>query len=547
MGFFLFLKEALLFYFKTGTSGMSYNQLLFFVFLAIFLFVYFILGKSPLKKYWILIGNLFFWLWSGVGGIVIAVFTSVVTYIASRCIEKVYIGYEKDREGKELKPKEEVQFLASYKKKAAVYLYIAMAAIIGIWVFVKAGKFIGLPSVPSFTEMVRTKGIIVPLGISYYTLSAVGYLLDLYWRKAKPVHNYFNLLIVMTYFPHIIQGPISKYSKLLPQFDNIPKFDYNRLCRGLQLMLWGLVKKMIVADRLIIYTGEVFGNLDKHAGAEVFLAVILSGIQLYADFGGCMDIVMGISSAMGIELDRNFNQPFFSRTSSEFWTRWHMTLNAWTKEYIFLPIAMNPKFMKMVRTAKKKHGERLSSFLNSFVPLVTVWIFTGLWHGTGVDYLLWGLYWCLLMTISKETQAIRDKVTSKLRFDQAKWYRCFVQICCTYAMFVVGKCFTAANGLPGFIKIFQRMFADINIMGFFNGKAYKSGLDFPDFVVAFIFVLIMLAVDIAHEKKVNIREKIAGWILPARWFVYITAVILIVVFGMYGDEFVASDFIYAGF
>lgn len=524
--------------------AMSYNQVRFIVFLGVFFVIYFLLANKVLRKYWILAGNFVFCLFSGWSGLVIVIGTAVIVYICSIFMGKIYEGYESEIDGKELKPKEKLEVLTKYKKKTRIFIWISLLLIIGLWVYVKIGKFVGMPSVVSFGDMFSGAGIIVPLGISYYTLSAVGYLLDIFWRKAKPEKNFINLLVAMTYFPHIVQGPISKYDKLLQQFSNIPKLDYTRVCNGLQLMLWGYLKKMVIADRLIVYTQAVFADLGSFGGIEVFLAVIMSGIQLYADFSGCMDIVIGIAEVMGIELDRNFRQPFFSKSASEFWTRWHMTLSAWTKSYIYLPIAMSPKFMKTVRNLKKKNKKWLSSFINSFVPLISVWLFTGLWHGTGTDYIMWGMYWCALMTISNETSGLVAKISDWLKIDRSKHYFRYWQYIRTYFIFSVGKCFTAAGGLAGFVLIFQRMFSSHKLWVLFDESLFTHGLDRKDFYIALVGILVILLVDWAHEAGIKIRQFIAEIPLPVRWVIYLTVIFIVIIYGVYGPGFDASGFAY---
>lgn len=538
------LKSTFMEFISTTDYAMSYNQVRFFVFLLVFLSVYFLLFPKILKKIWILIGNIFFCIFSGWAGLVIMFGTAVVVYITSLLIELIYKKAEKNIEGLELSPKEKVTFMAKYKKRAKLLLWLAMIIILGIWIYVKVYKFKGVPSVVSFEQWTAGMGIIVPLGISYYTLSAVGYLADIYWRKAKATRNFLDLLVVMTYFPHIMQGPISKYDKLLKQMADIPKFDYVRVCEGLQLILWGIIKKIVIADRLIIYTQAVFGDLRSFGGVEVLIAVLFSGMQLYADFSGCMDIVMGVSQTMGIQLEANFRQPFFSKTASEFWTRWHMTLSAWTKAYIYLPIAMSPRFMKLIRNVKKNKMKWLSSFINSFVPLIAVWLFTGLWHGTGTDYVMWGMYWCALMTISKETSFICNKIGQLLHIDTTKNYFRYWQYIRTYIIFVVGKCFTAAGGIEGFFAIWKSMLSEHKLWVLIDDSLFTHGLDRKDFYIAVIGIVVILLIDLAHEKGAKIRKSIAEVPLPVRWSIYIAAIIAVVVFGWYGPGFDASSFAY---
>lgn len=538
------LKTTIIDFLSTTQYAMSYNQVRFLIFLVVFLCIYFLLRHTSMKKLWILAGNIFFCIWSGWAGLIIVFGTAVIVYCMSLLMERVYNKYEKAKEGLELKPKEQVVFLNKYKRKARKYLWLAMFIILGLWIYVKVGKLMGVFSVVSFKQWFSGAGIIVPLGISYYTLSAVGYLLDIFWRKTKPVHNFLDLLVAMTYFPHIVQGPISKYDKLLKQIANIPKFDYDRVCHGIQLMIWGYIKKIVIADRLVVYTQVVFRNIGNYGGVEILIAVLFSGMQIYADFSGCMDIVIGISQIMGIELEANFRQPFFSKTASEFWTRWHMTLSGWTKVYIYLPIAMSPKFMKLIRTLKKHKLKWLSSFVNAFVPLIAVWLFTGLWHGTGTDYIMWGMYWCVIMTISKETSFIVDKSDKVLHIDTTKKYFRYWQFFRTYMIFVVGRSFTLAGGLTGFCAIWKGMFSQHKLWVLFNESLFRHGLDRKDFYIAVVGIIIILLIDLAHEKGAKIRETITSVPLPVRWFIYISAIFIVVVLGVYGPGFDASSFAY---
>ena len=197
------LKSTFFEFISTTDYAMSYNQVRFFIFLLVFLTVYFLLMHKTLKKVWILVGNIFFCIFSGWAGLVVVFGTAVIVYIISLLIELVYKKAEKDKEGLELSPKEKVAFMAKYKKRAKWLLWFALIFILGIWIYVKVCKFKGLPSVVSFEQWTSGMGIIVPLGISYYTLSAVGYLADNYCRKAKAVHNFLDLLVAMTYF-HIL-------------------------------------------------------------------------------------------------------------------------------------------------------------------------------------------------------------------------------------------------------------------------------------------------------------------------------------------------------
>ena len=528
-----------------GGSEMAYNTTVFFLFLAVFLCVYFLMRKPRGRRNWILIGSLVFYAWSGWEALIIVLFTAVVVYWTTRRMEKVYGKYEAQKE--QFSQKEQVKLLVGYKKRTKQYFLTALILILAIWIFVKAGRLMGWETVTTFAEVWQRKGMIVPLGISYYSLSAIGYMLEVYWRRVKPEHNFLNLFTVMIYFPHIVQGPISRYDGLLKQLKVLPSFQYERVCQGLQLMLWGYIKKMVIADRLVVYTSAVFGDPMNFAGVEMLLAVILSVFQLYADFSGCMDIVRGISEAVGIDLDENFRQPLFARDAQEFWSRWHITLGAWSKDYLYLPIALNPRFMKMTSRMKKEGKKRLSAFLRGFCPLIAVWLFTGLWHGTGLDYLAWGMYWCLLMTIAQEGRPLFQKLTKSLKINpDTAAYRIF-QAVRTSMLFAVGRTFTVAGSLSGFVMIWKQMFAESRVWTLFDGSLYQHGLNQKDFYVAMFGIALILLVDMLHERGISIRKKIGDQKLVVRWVIYYGALFALIVVGVYGPAYDAASFVYGAF
>ncbi len=535
---------SLVMYIIRGTD-MGYTSFVFMACLAGFLVVYWLLRPQCLKRVWILIAGLVFYVWAGDrGSLIIICATALIVYLAGRRMEQIYSGYETETAG--MAAKERMQILDGYKKRTRRYLWLAIILILAVWIYVKTGRFFEIDTVGKFSDFSLFRNVIVSLGISYYSLSSIGYLLDIYWQKTKPEHNFLTLFTVMTYFPHIVQGPISRYQKLTKQMNDLPKFDFKRVCFGLQLMLWGYVKKMVIADRLALFTGTIFAAPSDYAGVEVLLAVVFSVFQLYADFSGCMDIVCGISQAIGIELDVNFRQPFFSRSAAEFWRRWHITLGSWMKDYIYFPISTNPRFIKWTYGMKKNGRKKLSSFLKTLIPSLAVWILTGLWHGTGIDYVVWGLYWCALIVIGSECRPAAEKVTSVLKINpNGKGYHIWQSVR-TFIFFGVGRMFTVAGGLRGFAEMVRQMF-HVRLWVLFDGSLFECGLDLQDFAVAVIGIIMILLVDMWHEHGVKIRETIAAIPLPLRWAVYYTAIFAIFILGVYGSGYDAASFIYGAF
>ncbi len=255
---------------------------------------------------------------------------------------------------------------------------------------------------------------------------------DVYWRREPAERNYLKLLLYMLYFPQILQGPIPRHGRLAPQLTEGHPFQYRDLCYGLQRMGWGYFKKLVIANRFAMITREVFGNYASYEGMVFVVALICAAIELYCDFSGGMDIVLGVSEAFSIRLDENFRRPFFSRTVAEFWRRWHITLGAWFRDYVFMPLAASPRLIGLCQAARKRFGPRFAKQLMTVIPLAAVWLLTGLWHGTGLDYIAWGVYWGGLIILSnlyapriKEWNAELEVNPESRRFRAAQTARTF--------------------------------------------------------------------------------------------------------------------------
>ena len=523
---------------------MTYNSIYFILFLAVFLSIYFIVPRVGMRQGVILIGNFVFYRFAGgLNCLLIIIGTSVIVYFISRWMEKIYSGYDSKKES--LSKKDQTAALAEYKKRCKKVLILGLCFVLGILIYIKTGNLLGWYEVTAIADL-RVKTIIVPLGVSYYTFSAVGYMLDVYWRKTKCERNYLKLLMCMTFFPIIVEGPISKYNNLIKQFNELPKFNYERACYGFQLIIWGEIKKTVVADRLIIYSNYVFSNLDAFAGMEVLIAILFNAIAIYADFSGCMDIVCGVAQVMGISLEPNFRQPFFSKSAAEFWRRWHITLGAWFKDYVYMPIAMSPKFMKVGFEVRKRFGNRAGQIVSSAVPLAIVWILTGLWHGTGANYLVWGCYWGMLIILSNAFSKELTKLTEILHINTDTFAYSLFQMIRTFAIFCIGRIFTAKDTVGGAVQIIKRLFAQARLWVLFDDSLYNYGLDQKDFYVALFGVIIIWLVDI-FQQKCSIRENISKQPIVLRWTIYYGAIMFLLIFGLWGTSYNASSFIYGNF
>lgn len=295
--------SAILFAVPTIITGF-FNNLTFvnFAFYCFLLLAVILYYSSPLRirKYVLLTISIAFYATWGVVQFAFVAVASVTAYVGAILIEKT-----------ESKPKKKL------------VLFTSVTVMIVMLLYVKLGKL-----------FFDAKSIIVPLGISYYTFSVIGYLADVYWGKEKSEKKSMKFLLFILYFPKILEGSIEKYRPLADRLFEGHKFDYKQFCFGLQIMVYGAFKKLVVADRLVILTNEIFGKESyvNYGRAIVIAGAIFPALQMYADFSGCMDMALGMSQALGIELRKNFNHPFFSKSAAEFWRRWHITLGVWFKD-----------------------------------------------------------------------------------------------------------------------------------------------------------------------------------------------------------------------
>ncbi len=410
-----------------------------------------------------------------------------------------------------------------------------------------------IPLLNVFVKGIETTGTLegysffVPLGISYYSMSLVGYMADVYWKKEKFEKNIFKLLLFALYFPKILQGPISKYRNISKTLFGENKFDYTHFCYGLQRMLWGYFKKLVIADRVALIVTPVFENYESYHGTVLLVASIFGAFQLYCDFSGCMDIALGISESLGIKLEENFNHPFFSKTAAEFWRRWHMTLGSWFKDYIYMPIVISPTLIKLSGKLRKRFGKRVGKEFVTIVPLAIVWTLTGLWHGTGWNYVVWGIYWGIIMIISTVFEPELKKIPILLHIKtDSMQYQIFRQIR-TFSLFVISRIITIPSDIKASVEVFKRVLFDQSPWELVDGTLFKLGLDGPNFILLILALLLLYFVSRCQEKGIMIRDKIASFPIFWRWTFYYMAIFAVLIFGIYGAGYDASSFVYMNY
>ena len=478
--------------------------------------------------------------------------TGLITYIFGRLIEYNNLKGQNQLESHD-------DFTAQKKKKikektkqgSLRILTCGVVIVLSILVFLKYHNFFANNAnkiLAHFGINVPKHSLLLPIGISFYTLQALAYLIDVYRGKTPADRNPLKFMLFMSYFPQIVQGPIARYNQLADQLYQGHSFDYDRVCKGMQLIMWGIVQKSMIADRLAIPVNRVFNNYRNYHGGIVFLAVLLYGLQVYTDFSGGMDMARGFSQMIGIEMEMNFKQPYFARSVEEFWRRWHITLGSWMRDYVFYPLSISKPFAKIGKSSRKLFGSRVGSRIPPFISMFIVYTLVGFWHGPEWKFVAYG-FWngsFIMMGILLEDyySLLRNKL--KIEKDSLSWV--VFQTVRTFIIVGFGRFFSRARGLRAALFMIRATFDHFFDLSFItDGSLINLGLSNANWILLILLLEVLSIVDYLHYKDIHIREEIAKQHVVFRWALYFTVIIAILIFGMYGSGYDASSFIYEQF
>lgn len=393
--------------------------------------------------------------------------------------------------------------------------------------------------------------LIASLGMGYYTLQVIGYIIDCYWENVQPQKNLLKLFLFTVYFPQLTTGPISRYSNLAILFDK-HKFKYQNIAFGAQRILWGFMKKIVLAERVGILVTAIIADSESYKGFYSWLVILLYPIQMYADFSGCMDIVLGVSELFDIHLAENFKNPFFAKSSQEFWQRWHITLGTWAKDYVLYPLLKSKSMIAFGKLTKKKFGRKTSKYLVNLAGMFVLWMVIGIWHG-GMQYIvgvsLW--YWIVLM-LGELFAPILSRVTVllKMKTESFAWH--LFQSLRTYLIYAIGATFFSVGVTSG-LALLQDAWSVLTIKDyanpwiFFDGSLLGLGITYGDINLFFIAILMLVVVAVLREKYGYARIWIQNQCFTFRWLIWIGLFIIVLIWGKYGSGYSAAEFIYQGF
>ncbi|MBQ9941974.1 MAG: MBOAT family protein [Christensenellaceae bacterium] len=535
---------------------MAYTSFAFLLFLAVVVLFYYIIPK---RFQWVilLLASYAFYLTSGVKQVAFIIATTVVTYVAGLLMQKKRDAYKKELEqlGSDITKEQKRAMKKAVGAKVHTIQVLAVLINLGILAVIKYANFVienlnGLFTAFKWDASIPLVNIIVPLGISFYTFQTLGYLIDVGRGKYDAERHFGRLALFVSFFPSIVQGPINRYDDLGAQFKAPHKFDYTTVKFGVQLMLWGLFKKLVIADRVYPMVSAIFSSSPtEHSGGVFLLGMLAYALQIYTDFSGGIDIARGAAQTLGINLPQNFERPYFSQSVAEYWRRWHASLGGFMRDYVFYPVMLSKFVTKISKSFRGKGWKKAAKLVPSVITPFVVFFLIGIWHGASWQYVAFGLYNAIIVAGSVALDGVFKKGLELCHINTEAGSWKFFKMVRTFFVLGIAKMLVKGTGLKASLAMIGRMFTDPDFGLFLGmgGKIYEFGVDQKNMTVLLIAVLVLLTVSILQEKGMKMRETISRQNLLFRWLLYIGIIVVILVFGVYGPAYDATAFIYQAY
>jgi D-alanyl-lipoteichoic acid acyltransferase DltB (MBOAT superfamily) len=370
-------------------------------------------------------------------------------------------------------------------------------------------------SVTGKKEIPWDNDILLPVGISFFTLQALGYLIDVYRKEIYAERNILKYALFISFFPQLVAGPIERSKNLLKQLAVPKSFSYENLRRGLMIMLYGFFLKVVIADRIAIFVDTVYNDPISFPGVYIIIATVCFALQIYCDFYGYSTIAKGVALTMGITLMDNFNAPYFSKSVKEFWRRWHISLSTWFRDYLYIPLGGNRKGQ-----ARK------------YLNLMIVFSISGLWHGASFAFVLWGVLHGLYQIL--ESLLGDKKITNKV-----------LKLVITLVLVGFAWLFFRANNLNSAKLVLTQLFTNWNLSS--DQSLFTMGISMEYWCVLLIAIAVLFVVDYRKYKGCNVLEAFMNQKWIVRSLAIVALLFYIITFGCYGSEFDVQQFIYFQF
>lgn len=511
---------------------MLFNTPQYIMFLLVVVFIYYMVPQK-IRYIWLLIVSYFFYMQWNCTYILLLFFCTMLTYFGARIIE----GSDRD---KTLTDKAE--------KKRKICLVMCIILNLSILFFYKYFEFgIGhlnrILHLFDISEISWNYRIILPIGISFYMLQALGYLIDVYRRDIRAEKNFFRYALFISFFPQLVAGPIERSKNLLVQLRETHTFEYENLRKGFWIILYGLFLKMVIADRAAIIVDVVYANSKEYPGFYIIIATFLFAIQIYCDFYGYSTIARGSALLMGFKLMDNFDAPYYARSVKEFWRRWHISLSGWFRDYLYIPL-----------------GGSRSGKIKKESNLLIVFAVSGLWHGASLSYVFWGVLnggyqvlrdiivegACFLKRFKEKYNIVAEHENKREDISDCLSKRLF-QRGVTFLLVTFAWLFFRAGGLNNAFEIIHNLFGANNWTILFDGSLYNLGVTKNYMNVLVGSIAILSFVDICKYHKKDILGLVLQQGLFFRLFIILLLLFAILLYGCYGEMYDIQQFIYFQF
>lgn len=430
----------------------------------------------------------------------------------------------------------------------------AVSANVAIWFFLKGSSYwvdgsAMLHSIFPGIPVLKPLPLVGALGMGYYTAQVIAYILDVYRDTTQPQRNPLKLFLFVCFFPQLTVGPISRYDDLKVLYEP-HSVSYLNLCFGCQRILWGLFKKLVISDRLGIIVSGIWADTAKYNGIWIWAAVLLYPLRLYTDFSGCMDIILGAAELFDIHLRENFNSPFFARNTQEFWQRWHITLGTWARDYVYYPVLKSRFLISIGKKTKKKYGKRAGKLIPWILGMAVLWFVMGFWHGSVQHIAGVSLWFFSMLVLSELFKPLLTAIVKKtgIRTDTLSWH--IFQSSRTYFVYSLGAVAFSAAGMAEAMEHYRLLigsFGQWNPWVLFDSSVLSLGVTWQDINIILTGVLLLVIVAVLREKFGYARLWMKEQNLAFRWIIWIALFVFVVIYGLYGEGYDSSVFIYQGF
>lgn len=529
---------------------MSFASLTFLVFLLGLMLVYFLV---PGRARWgvLLAGSYAFIAVSSPHTAVYLLLATAAAFLVALKIQSVQSAFAA-RSGREAWTAGEKRARRrACQREKRLWLALALSAVFGMLLVLKYANFAidNLNALLGPAGGLRRVEWLLPLGISFYTLQVSGYLIDVYRGKYAADQHFFKFALFTSWFPQLVQGPISRYDALAAQLYEGHAFDWRRMKSGALRMLWGYFKKLVIADRLALVVEPLFTDFagQGYAGAYIWAAAVLYTFQIYADFSGGMDIVLGMSEIFGIRMTENFRRPILAGSVAEFWQRWHITLGSWMRDYLFYPLALSGRFNRLGKRLRRRFGPYVGKVAPAVLASFIVFTCVGVWHGAEWKYVVYGFYQALFVSTATLLEPFYARMRKGLHvWEKSAGFQAF-RVLRTFLIIMVGRVLSRAGSLGDALVMLGAGVSAWNPQVLWDGSFLAFGVTAAEWVVLAVAVAAWMAVDALNERGVVVRERLEARALPLRWAAYILGAMIVLIFGVYGPGFDAASFIYGGF